>query len=134
MAIKVDLNEVVSSTSKFCFDFHFFKMRGLADIPAKEFFLAMQEIEVLLVKDPLQAVLNCMTKQELEEYKDSIKNQKLLDGDEELGKNAYAVPYLAKFMLKNNIPSIPSIEGRLKYSFVALEAKYLNICVNSILQ
>lgn len=137
MATKIDLSNVVESTTNFVFDFKYIKFKGIADIPAREMFLAILELDRFgteSAEDEIIKTMDYATKEELRELlpKD-VENPKEVDASEIIKSNEDIRACINRHIMRNNLPRIEDLDNRLLYSIVTNQTKYVNLVLNLFL-
>lgn len=136
MATKIDLSAVVDSSTKFEFDFKYIKFKGLADIPAREMFLAILELDRFGVESAEDEIIQTMdfeTKQELRELLPKNVENKEVDASEIIKSNEDIRACINRHVMRHNLPSVDNLDNRLLYFIVTNQTKYINFVLNSYL-
>lgn len=136
MATKIDLSAVVDSSTKFEFDFKYIKFKGLADIPAREMFLAILELDRFGVESAEDEIIQTMdfeTKQELRELLPKNVENKEIDASEIIKSNEDIRACINRHVMRHNLPSVDNLDNRLLYFIVTNQTKYINFVLNSYL-
>ena len=136
MATKIDLNAVVDSSTKFEFDFKYIKFKGFADIPAREMFLAILELDRFGVESAEDEIIQTMdyeTKQELRELLPKNVENKEVDASEIIKSNEDIRACINRHVMRHNLPSVDNLDNRLLYFIVTNQTKYINFVLNSYL-
>lgn len=136
MATKIDLNAVVDSSTKFEFDFKYIKFKGFADIPAREMFLAILELDRFGVESAEDEIIQTMdyeTKQELRELLPKNVENKEVDASEIIKSNEDIRACINRHVMRHNLPSVDNLDNRLLYFIVINQTKYINFVLNSYL-
>lgn len=136
MATKIDLSAVVDSSTKFEFDFKYIKFKGLADIPAREMFLAILELDRFGAESAEDEIIQTMdfeTKQELRELLPKNVENKEVDASEIIKSNEDIRACINRHVMRHNLPSVDNLDNRLLYFIVTNQTKYINFVLNSYL-
>lgn len=134
MATNIDLTEVIDSSTRFEFDFKYIKFKGLADIPARELFLAIMELDrfgVVSAEDEIIKTMDFDTKEELKELLPQTDNPDKLNAEELLYSNENLRACINRHILRHNLPTIETLDSRLLFSIVDNKAKHINFVLRS---
>lgn len=134
MATNIDLTEVIDSSTRFEFDFKYVKFKGIADIPARELFLAIMELDrfgVVSAEDEIIKTMDFDTKEELRELLPQTDNPDKLNAEELLYSNENLRACIQRHILRHNLPTIETLDSRLLSAIVDNKAKYINFVLHS---
>lgn len=113
MAVKISLDNVIDSTSKFELDFYFLKINGNAELNARLTFLALMDLEKFY-RNPYTEILSCLNEADKQEISDMSE--------------ADAISFIRKKSLVNDLPTIESISN----SFMRAMAENKSININML--
>ena len=113
MAVKISLDNVIDSTSKFELDFYFLKISGNAELNARLTFLALMDLEKFY-RNPYIEILSCLNEADKQEISDMSE--------------ADAISFIRKKSLVNDLPTIESIAN----SFMRAMAENKSININML--
>lgn len=133
MATNIDLADVIDSSTRFEFDFKYIKFKGIADIPARELFLALMELDrfgVVSAEDEIIKTMDFDAKEELRELLPQVENPDNLSVDELLYSNENLRACINRHILKHNLPTIETLDSRLLSAMVDNKAKYINFVLH----